>query len=102
MDFEGDNLFIITQFDLIKSDTDDLLAVYRLADLVDLIIDQGDPFSVNKGCSVKDQFSGSVFSFFRGPSDSIGSGACATSCYFSKEVLEWRETGKKKKTAVRT
>lgn len=102
MDFEGDNLFIITQFDLIKSDTDDLFAVYRLADLVNLIINQGDPFSVNKGCSVENQFSGPVFSLFRGPSDNIGSGACATSCYCSKEVLEWREAGKKEKASIRT
>ena len=38
VDFEGDDCLVITQLDLVKINADDLLAVYSLADLIDLII----------------------------------------------------------------
>ena len=52
MDSEGNDLFVITQFNPIKIDAGDFLAVNNLSDLVNLIVDQRNSHSIDEGRSV--------------------------------------------------
>ena len=86
MDSEGNDLFVITQFDSIQINTGNLLAIDGLTDFIDLIINQGDPFSIDKGGSVEDQFSAFISSSFWRPSGDIGPGGCGVFLYGPEKV----------------
>ena len=88
VDFEGNDLFVITQFDLIQINTGNLLAIDDLADFIDLIINQGDSFSVDKGSSVEDQFSGFISSSFLGMSGNVGLGGRSGFLYGQEKIFD--------------